>query len=147
MGAWPPFPGSGRIPLPLSTPSFYILVSLIGLFALMLWYLSHAYPGHRRGLEGYFEAAGIDLAFLIFAVLLVVLLGLEFPRGNRTSWALYSVAINGYWLTFAIPMVTVGSSVESRSRKRIRWLIPSIVLSLVMFGGLFAYYYMLGPAL
>jgi hypothetical protein len=127
--------------LPLSTPPFFILVGLIGLFAGMLWYLATAYPGRKRGMEGYFEAAGIDLGFLAFGVGLVALLGSEFPLGNRTAWALYQVVLNGYWLTFAIPMVTVASSVESRSKGRIPWLLPSIGLSVVMFGALFAYYF------
>jgi hypothetical protein len=141
MRGWPPVPGPGRIPLPLTTPSFYILVALIGLFALMLWYLSHAYPGRRRAMEGYFEGAGISLGFLALAVLLVLALGMEFPRGNRTSWALYTVVLSGYWLTFAIPIVSVASSVESRSRGKIPWVLPSILLSIAMFAALFAYYF------
>jgi hypothetical protein len=137
----PPLPAAGRIPLPLSTAPFYILIGLIALFALMRWYLAHAYPDRKRAMEGYFEAAGIDLVFLFFAVGLVAFLGLEYPDGNRSAWALTEVVLNGYWLTFAIPMVTVASSVESRSRGRIPWRLPSVLLSIAMFGALFAYYF------
>lgn len=137
----PPFPGPGAYPLTLETPAFYVLVTLLGCFALMLWYLSSAYPRRKRGLEGYFEAAGIDLAFLSFGLLLVVALVAADARANRTAWALYRVILGGYWLTFAIPVVTVASSVESRSRGRVPWLAPSLLVAALMFGALWAYYY------
>ena len=137
----PPFPGPGRYELTLATPAFFLLVTLVFLFGLMLWYLRIAYPRHKRGLEGYFEAAGIDIAFLGVAVGLVVLLGIATGHGNRSAWAIYEVVLGGYWLTFAIPVVTVSSSVESRSRGRIPWLLPSVLIAIAMFGALFLYYY------
>src|SRR5579859_2134441 len=114
--SWPAAPGPGVFDLPLSTPSFYVLVGLLVVFVLMLGFLHRMYPGRKRGLEGYFEAAGIDLAFLLVGVAVVVALSFSDPHGNRTSFALYRVVLGGLWLTFAIPVVTVASSVQSRSR-------------------------------
>jgi hypothetical protein len=142
--AAPPWPGRGPHPLSLATPAFFVLLALLAVFGAMLWYLWTRYPGRRRGLEGYFEAASIDLGFLGFGVALVVGLVLADPRGNETSWALYRVVLGGYWLTFAIPVVTVASSVESRSRGRIPWLLPSLGIAAAMFGVLFLYYYYAG---
>ncbi len=138
---FPAAPGPGPIPLNLATPSFYVLATLLGLFAVMLGYLALRYPRRKQALAGFFEAAGIDLAFLGLSVLLVVGLALHDARGNRTSWALYEVVLSGYWLTFAIPLVTVASSIESRSRGRIPWILPSLLLSAAMFGGIFLYYF------
>jgi len=134
-------PGPGPHDLPLSTPGFYLLVTTLGLFVLMLFVLRYYYPNRKRGLEGYLDAAGVSLAFLIFGVLLVVTLALRDPRGNASAYALYETILTGYWLAFAIPVVTVGSSVEARSRGSIRWLVPSVVIAVGMFFAVFAYYY------
>lgn len=134
-------PGPGSTPLPLATTSFYVLVATLGLFVLMLLVLRAYYPNRRRGLEGYLEAAGVSLAFLVFAVVLVVAIATHDPEGNRTSFAAYETILTGYWLAFAIPVVTVGSSVQARSRGSIRWLVPSIIVASAMFFALFAYYY------
>jgi hypothetical protein len=134
-------PGPGTIPLRLDTPSFYILLATLGLFIVMLLVLRAYYPNRKRGFEGYLEAAGVSLAFLAFAVVLVVVVATHDPQGNRTSYACYETILSGYWLAFAIPVVTVGSSVQARSRGSIRWLIPSILVAVAMFFGLFAYYY------
>ncbi len=142
--AMPGWPGRGPHAITLLTPAFYVLVVLLALFAAMLWYLWQRYPNRRRGFEGYFEAAGIDLVFLIFGVVLTVALVAEDPHANETSFALYRVILGGYWLTFAIPMVTVASSVEARSRGRIPWLVPSVLLAGLMFAGLFLYYFYSG---
>ena len=136
-----PPPGPGSIPLSLATPPFYLLLASLGLFIAMLLVLRTYYPNRRRGFEGYLEAAGVSLAFLVFGVVLVVTLALKNPEGNPTSYALYETILTGYWLAFAIPVVTVGSSVQARSRGAIRWLIPSIVVAVGMFFVLFAYYY------
>lgn len=77
----------------------------------------------------------------MFGVVLVVTLTLRNPEGNQTSYALYETILTGYWLALAIPVVTVGSSVQARSRGAIRWLIPSVLFAFVMFFVLFAYYY------
>ncbi len=138
---WPPGPGDGAFLLALDTTAFYVLAASLFVFVGMLWLLHTRYPGRKRGLEGYFEAAGITLIFLSFGLALVVILAMHDPHGNRTSFALYQVVLSGYWFSFAIPVVTVGSSVESRSRGRIPWLIPSVIVAVAMFGVLFAYYF------
>jgi len=133
-------PGPGPHALSLATAGFYLLATTLGLFVLMLLLLRHYYPNRKRGLEGYLDAAGVSLAFLVFGFLLVVALATHDPRGNGTSYALYETILTGYWLAFAIPVVTVGSSVQARSRGAIRWLVPSMVIAVAMFFALFAYY-------
>jgi hypothetical protein len=137
---WPPDPGHGPYALALDTTAFYVLAASLFVFVGMLWLLHSRYPGRKRGLEGYLEAAGITLVFLSFGFALVIALAMHDPHGNRTSFALYQVVLSGYWFSFAVPVVTVGSSVESRSRGRIPWLLPSILVATGMFGVLFAYY-------
>ncbi|MCI4370617.1 MAG: hypothetical protein L3J81_04725, partial [Thermoplasmata archaeon] len=129
---WPASPGTGPYPVALGVPAFYVLVSLLGLFVVLLWWVHRTYPRRKRILEGFFEAAGIDLIFLAFAVVLVVALAVHDPSGNRTSAALYHVVVSGYWLTFSIPVVTIGSSVESRSRGTAAWMLPSLVACAVL---------------
>jgi hypothetical protein len=85
----------------------------------------------------------VSLAFLVFGVLLVVGLATRIPHGNRTAYALYETILTGYWLAFAIPVVTVGSSVQARSRRAIRWLVPTVVVAVAMFFVIFGYYYSL----
>jgi hypothetical protein len=137
----PPPPGPGAYDLSLSTPAFYLLFATLALFVLMLLVLRHLHPNRKRGLEGYLDAAGVSLAFLVFGVLLVVMLATRDPHGNTTAFALFETVLTGYWLAFAIPVVTVGSSVQARSRGAIRWLAPSTVIAVAMFFGIFAYYY------
>jgi len=137
---WPPDPGHGPYALTLHTPAFYVLIASLFVFVGMLWLLHTRYPGRKRGLEGYLEAAGITLVFLSSGLALVIALAMHDPNGNRTSFALYQVVLSGYWFSFAIPVVTVGSSVESRSRGRIPWLVPSVLVALAMFAVLFGYY-------
>jgi len=136
-------PGPGTHDLALSTPAFYLLATTLALFVVMLFLLRHFYPKRKRGLEGYLDAAGVSLAFLVFGFILVVVLASRDPRGNGTAYALYETILAGYWLAFAIPVVTVGSSVQARSRGAIGWLVPSIVIAVAMFFALFAYYYSL----
>jgi len=107
----------------------------------MLLVLRAIHPNRKRGLEGYLEAAGVSLAFLVLSVALVVALAVHDPRGNRTSLALFETVLDGYWLALAIPIVTVGSSVQARSRGAIRWVLPSIAVTALLFVGLFGYYY------
>jgi hypothetical protein len=134
-------PGPGDHALVLATPAFYILSATFALFVAMLLVLWHYHPSRKRGFEGYLDAAGVSLAFLAFGVALVVLLASRDPKGNDTAFALYETILTGYWLAFAIPVVTVGSSVQARSRGAIRWFIPSMLVAVAMFFGLFAYYY------
>jgi hypothetical protein len=134
-------PGSGPYLLSLGTPGFGVLAVTLFLFVLMFFVLRSYHPNRKRGLEGYLEGAGVSLAFLVFALVLVVVLTAHDPHGNKTSYALYTTVLTGYWLAFAIPVVTVGSSVQARSRGAIRWLVPSVLVAVVMFFGLFGYYY------
>jgi len=134
-------PGPGPLPLSLSTPAFYVLVGTFLLFVAMLFVLRAYHPNRKRGLEGYLEAAGVSLVFLAFSVGLVVALAARDPRGNLTAYALFETVLSGYWLAVAIPLVTVGSSVQARSRGAIRWLFPSIAMAIAVFLGVFAYYY------
>jgi hypothetical protein len=137
-------PGPGRYPLPLATPGFYLLLLLLATFLAMLWLLYRYYPGRKRGVEGFFDAAYVDLSFLVFGFVLVVLLAALFVHGNRTSLALYRVVIDGYWFTFSIPIVTVGLSIHHRSRGGIPWLYPAVLVASLLFLGLFAFYYAIG---
>ncbi|MGI0132417.1 MAG: hypothetical protein ACREDK_04925 [Thermoplasmata archaeon] len=138
---WPPSPGPGPYTITLVDPAFILLVTVLGVFVAMLWVLAYGYPRRKRGLEGYLEAAGVDLTFLVAGTLLVIGLALHDPNGNRTSLALYRVVLSGYWLAFSIPIVTVGSSVHSRTRGGIPWLYPSIVVAALLFVVFFAYFY------
>lgn len=133
-------PGNGPYDLSLATPAFVVLVVTLGLFVLMLILLRRSTRG-KRAFEGYMDAAGVSLGFLLFAVGLVVTLSAHDPHGNRTAFALYTTVLTGYWLAFAIPVVTVGSSVQARSGGRIRWLLPTVAFAILMFFALFGYYY------
>jgi hypothetical protein len=139
--AFPPFPGAGHFALRLNQPGFYLLILLLGTFIAILFLLHRTYPGRRRAVEGFFDAAAIDLAFLLAGLILVLALVVADPHANRTSLALYNVVIGGYWFTFSIPIVTVGASVEDRSRGSIAWKLPSFLAAAVLFLGLFAFYY------
>ncbi len=121
-----------------------LLLATLVLFVLMYVVLRRSYPRRKRGFEGYRDAAGVSLGFLLFAVVLVVTVVLHDPTGNRTSFALYETVLTGYWLAFAIPVVTVGSSVEARSRSAIRWFLPSVLVAALMFFAIFGYYYGVG---
>jgi hypothetical protein len=134
-------PGPGPYVLSLDTAGFAVLAVSLFLFVLMFLVLRNYHPNRRRGLEGYLEGAGVSLVFLVFAFLLVVVVALHDPRGNKTSFALYTTILTGYWLAFAIPVVTVASSIQARSRGAIPWLVPSMIVASLMFLGLFGYYY------
>lgn len=140
----PPWPGPGRYPMPLNDPGFFLLLLLLGTFATILVLLYRLYPGRQRALDGFFEAASIDLGFLIFGLALLLLLSGVDGHGNRTDLALYQVIVKGYWFTFSIPVVTVGTSVQDRSRGTVRWKLPSLLASGALFGGLFAFYFAMG---
>ncbi|MFZ0699717.1 MAG: hypothetical protein WAN74_05975 [Thermoplasmata archaeon] len=76
-------PGAGPYNLSLATPAFYLLAAILGIFVGMLFVLRHFYPNRRTGLEGYLDAAGVSLAFLVLGVILVVVLAMRYPQGNR----------------------------------------------------------------
>jgi hypothetical protein len=142
---WPAAPGPGQYPLPLDAPGLYLLLLLLGTFLGMLWLLYRYFPGRRRATEGFYEAAYIDVSFLIFGLVLVLALGLAYAHGNRTSLALYRVVLGGYWFTFSIPIVTVGLTIHRRSRGGVPWRYPAVVAAGLLFVGLFAFYYAVGP--
>ncbi|HTS32860.1 MAG TPA: hypothetical protein VMI55_02840 [Thermoplasmata archaeon] len=133
--------GAGPYDLTLATPGFYLLVATLVLFVIMFLLLRTAYPRRKRAFEGYFDAAGVSLAFLAFSVVLVVALALRDPQGDRTDYALYETILTGYWLAFAIPVVTVASSVQARSRGAIRWILPAIGVVVLVFFAVLGYYY------
>jgi hypothetical protein len=138
----PAAPGPGSYPISLATPGFYLLVATLAIFLAMLFVLWQAHPQRKRGLEGYLDAAGVSLVFLAVSTTLVVALAVRYPSANSTAYALYETVLTGYWLAFAIPVVTVGSSVQARSRNAIRWLVPSILIAVAMFVAIFAYFYL-----
>jgi|HubBroStandDraft_1064217.scaffolds.fasta_scaffold189377_2 hypothetical protein len=140
-----PPPGTGTYDLSLATAGFVVLAVSLFLFVLMFLVLRNYHPNRKRGLEGYLEGAGVSLIFLVLAFALVVVLVTHDPHGNKTSYALYTTVLTGYWLAFAIPVVTVASSIQARSRGAIAWLVPSILVAALLFVGLFGYYY-LAPA-
>lgn len=135
-------PGPGSISLDLADSSFYVLLGTLVAFVLMWFVLRAAHPNRKRGLEGYLEAAGVSLVFLAGSVALVIYLALSDPHANRTSFALFETVLSGYWLAVSLPVVTVGSSVQARSRGAIRWFWPSMAASAVLFTALFGYYYL-----
>jgi heme/copper-type cytochrome/quinol oxidase subunit 2 len=143
--ALPPWPGAGHHPLSLANPAFYLLVAIIVVFAGMYAFMCVRYPRRKRGLEGFREAATISLGFLAFSVVLVVVLAMKDPAGNLSAYALDQVVLQGYWLTFSVPVVTVGSSVHTRTRGGIPWLVPSLLLAVAMFAVLFAFYFYVAP--
>lgn len=138
----PPAPGPGPFDLTLDTAGFGLLLLSLGLFVLMFFVLRNYHPNRKRGLEGYLEAASVSLVFLVFAVVLVIAVAMHDPHGNKTSYALYATVLTGYWLAFAIPVVTVASSIQARSRGAIPWLLPSVLVAGLMFFGIFGYYYL-----
>ena len=137
----PPAPGPGRFDLTIVTPAFFVLSALLVVFVAFFLLLRRTHPKAQRALEGYLEAAGIDLGFLLFGLVLVLALVAHDPHGNRTSEALFEVILGGYWLSFSIPIVTVGSSIHARSKGAIPWRIPSVLVTALLFGAFFAYYY------
>jgi hypothetical protein len=143
---FPSWPGPGGFQLTLASFAFGVLVSVLVLPALLYLALRWRHPKGKRWVQGYLEAAGVNLLFLLAAVLIV--LGLYFgdPSGNRTSFAIYLTVLDGYWLAFAIPIVTVGTSVHSKTRGGVPWRLPSVVVSLAIFVVIFAYYYYYGIA-
>jgi hypothetical protein len=140
----PAWPGPGSYPLPLATWGFGILVGVLVLLVVMYLALRLLHPAGRRWVQGYLDAAGVTLGFLLVAVVLVAAVYLGDPQGNRSSLAIYETVLQGYWLALAVPIVTVGSSVHSRTRGGVPWRIPSVVAAVVIFFVFFAYYYYYG---
>jgi hypothetical protein len=139
-------PGVGQYPLPIATLGFDLLLAALFVFLVMFGVLRIAYPKRKRALEGYMEASGVNLIFLVFAVFLVFAIHQADPSGNLTSWALYETILGGYWLAIAIPVVTVGSSVHTKTRGGVPWLLPSIIAAIVLFFVVWGiYYYGISP--
>ncbi len=136
-GAVPSAPG---FVINLDTPSFLLTVAGLALLIALL-FLLRSYTRSRRALAGFLEATAIDIAFLVFALGLVLVLFFEYPSGNRDAWALAQVVLTGYWLTFSIPVVTVGFSVHSRTRGSVAWKLPSLLFAMALFVGVFAFWF------
>ena len=131
-----PYPNGGGTPadyaIVLATPAFYLILAVLGLF-LAMYIALRRNTRSKRALEGLIEATQVDFIFLVLSVALLVVLFFYYPRGNHTAYALSQVVLNGYWLTFAIPVVTVGSSVHSKTRGQVSWLAPSILVAAGLF--------------
>lgn len=135
---------SANFPITLyGSISFYILLGVLGLFVAMYLAL-RANTRSRRALEGFREAIFVDATFLVFSVLLVVYLAWAYPTGNRVAYATSQVVLDGIWLTFAIPVVTVGFSVHSHTRGEVAWMVPSILFAAGLFVVLYFYLYTFG---
>jgi uncharacterized membrane protein YfhO len=131
-----PYPtGSGATvgyAISLDSISFYVLLGVLALFVAMYLAL-RANTRSRRALQGFREAIFVDAAFLVFSVLLVVYLSVAYPNGNHIAYAVSQVVLNGLWLTFAIPVVTVGFSVHSHTRGEVAWMVPSLLFAAGLF--------------
>ncbi len=138
----PPSNGAGppQYAIQLDTPAFYILIAVLILFLLVLFAL-RARTASKRALDGFVEATGVDIAFIAFSILLVVYLALRFPDGNREAWTVAEVILGGYWLTFAIPIVTIGNTVHQKTRGAVAWRGSSIGVALVLFVVIFSLYW------
>ncbi|MDE1822316.1 MAG: hypothetical protein KGJ23_15530 [Euryarchaeota archaeon] len=112
--------------------SFLVLLATLALFVAMYLAL-RANTRSRKALEGFREAVFVDSAFLCFSVVLVIYLAWKYPTGDHVAWALSQVVLGGLWLTFAIPVVTVGFSVHSRTRGQVAWIVPSILVAAGLF--------------
>ena len=139
------WPGAAPSPpgfvINLDTPPFLLTVAGLALLIALL-FLLRSYTRSRRALAGFLEATAIDIAFLVFALALVLVLFFEYPSGNRDAWALAQVVLTGYWLTFSIPVVTVGFSVHSRTRGSVAWKLPSLLFAVALFAGAFAFWFL-----
>ena len=141
MAALPNAPPGADFRIDLwSNPAFYLLLGVLGLF-LVMYLLLRRDTRSRRALEGFLEATQVDMTFLGGSVVLLVYLALEYPTGSRIAWSITNVVLAGYWLTFAIPIVTVGSSVHSATNGRASWLVPSILVAAGLFVVLFWWTY------
>lgn len=123
----------------LATLDFALLLAALGLLIAMFFYLRMKTES-RKALAGFIEATGVDIAFLAASVFIVIYLYFRFPSGNHLAWAVAQVILQGYWLTFAIPIVTVGNSVHVKTRGMVAWRGSSIGVALLLFL-IFLYYY------
>lgn len=130
--------GPGNYPVSVDTFSFFVLLLILGLFVAMYLAL-RANTRSRRALEGFREAIFVDAAFLTFSVVLVAYLAWKFPVGNHVAYALAQTVLDGLWLTFAIPVVTVGFSVHSKTRGQVAWMLPSMLFAAGLFVVLYWY--------
>jgi hypothetical protein len=120
----------------LNTPAFGIIIAVLALFFLMFFYLKLSTTS-KRALAGFVEATEVDVAFLGSSVILLLYLAANYPSGNHVAWAISQVVLQGYWLTLAIPIVTVGNTVHGKTRGALAWRDSSIVLALILFAVLF----------
>lgn len=116
----------------LADPSFYLLLAGLALFVGMYLAL-RAHTSSRRAFAGFREAVNVAVIFLVLAILAVVYLALSYPHGSRVAWAVSEVFLQGVWLAFAVPVVTVGFTVHSRTRGQVAWAIPSLIFAAGLF--------------
>jgi len=130
---YPPSSGSSAgYVISLDTVSFFILLAVLALFFAILIAI-RARTSSKRALEGFIEATSVDIVFLAFSVLLVVYLAARYPSGNHLAYATAEVVLNGEWLTFAIPIVTVGNTVHVKTRGSVAWRGSSIAVAGLLF--------------
>ncbi|MCL4325104.1 MAG: hypothetical protein M1144_06570 [Candidatus Thermoplasmatota archaeon] len=118
-------------------PAFILLCSVLALFVGMYVYM-RMQTKSQRALAGFMEATSVDIVFLLVSVVLVVYLFYRFPTGNLVAASIAKVILDGYWLTFAIPIVTVGNSIHHSTRGALAWRDSSIGLSCLLF---FVFFY------
>jgi hypothetical protein len=138
-----PYPTGGGntdigYPITMDSLSFFVLLGVLALFVAMYVAL-RANTRSRKALEGFHEAIIVDAVFLLVSVAIVAYLAIDYPHGNHIAYALSQVILGGIWLTFAIPVVTVGFSVHSRTRGEVAWMVPSILFAVGLF--VLLYYY------
>lgn len=116
----------------LDNANFFILLAGLGLFVGMYLAL-RAHTNSKRAFEGFREAVNVAVIFLVFAILFQVYLYLVYPSGSRVAWSVSQVLLEGVWLTFSVPVVTVGFTVHSRTRGKVAWAIPSLLFAVGLF--------------
>ncbi len=112
--------------------AFIILLAVLGLFLAMFFYL-RMQTASKRALQGFIEATSVDIIFILGSILLVLYLALRYPSGNFYAYWVTQVILNGVWLTFAIPIVTVGNSVHHTTRGALEWRGSSIGVAIALF--------------
>jgi phosphatidylglycerophosphate synthase len=117
---------------PSSWPAFALIIAVLLLFFVMYFYIRWR-TSSKRALEGFIEATEIDVAFLGISIVALLYLAANYPSGNHVAWAVSQVILRGYWLAFAIPIVTVGNTIHGRTRGTLPWRGPSIAIAVALF--------------
>jgi hypothetical protein len=125
-------PGSSYQIVLWPNTAFLVLLAVLALFLGMFFYL-RMQTASKRALQGFIEATSVDIVFILGSILLILYLYARYPSGNFYAYWITQVILNGVWLTFAIPIVTVGNSVHHTTRGALEWRGSSIALALVLF--------------